>query len=244
MGNALYKGLLAAIGVAVFLPVTVTAQAVQRNPVLVPPSQFDVSPPVREIEPGERSGQPPFVNPPRRLPRAQRPLVADPVVQSTLTTATAPATSNNFPGLGNGFPGFSVTGAPSDVNLPVGPSDIVQAANTSYAGFNKSGGTILGPVAFSTLFSGFSDCTRTYYSDPIVLYDRQADRWILSILGFDSTSSGPFYHCIAVSTGSDPTGSYVRYSFKSSTNLPDYPKMSVWPDAYYVTYNMFSGNTL
>src|SRR5438477_9397223 len=244
MANAVCKGLLAAIAVVVFLPVTVAAQAVQRNPVLVPQSQFDVSPPVREIEPGERPGAPPFVNRPRHLPRRQRPLVVDPVVQSTLTTAVAPGTSNNFAGLGNGFPGFSVAGAPSDVNLAVGPNDIVQTVNAFYAVFNKSGGTILGPVAFSTLFNGFSDCTRTYYSDPIVLYDQQADRWVLSILGFDSTSSGPFYHCIAVSTGGDPTGSYTRYSFKSSTNLPDYPKMSVWPDAYYVTYNMFNGNTL
>jgi len=244
MANAVCKGLLAAIAIVVFVPVTVAAQAVQRNPVLVPPSQFDVSPPVREIEPGERPGAPPFVNRPRHLPRQQRPLVVDPVVQSTLTTAVAPGTSNNFAGLGNGFPGFSVAGAPSDVNLAVGPNDIVQTVNASYAVFNKSGGTILGPVAFSTLFNGFSDCTRTYYSDPIVLYDQQADRWVLSILGFDSTSSGPFYHCIAVSTGGDPTGSYTRYSFKSSTNLPDYPKMSVWPDAYYVTYNMFNGNTL
>ena len=37
MAKTVCKGLLAAIAVVVFLPVTVAAQAVQRDPVLVPP---------------------------------------------------------------------------------------------------------------------------------------------------------------------------------------------------------------
>jgi len=234
----------AAIGAVLLIaPIYAAAQAVQRNPEQVPPSHSDVSPPARDMFKGEEPGRPLFVNPPRALPRPQRSLSFDPVVQGTPSTAAMPATSNNFPGLGNGFPGFSVTSAPSDVNLAVGPNDVVQVVNTSYAVFSKSGTVILGPASFASLFTGFSDCTRTYYSDPIALYDQQANRWVLSILGFDSTSSGPYYHCIAVSTSGDPTGSYARYSFVSQTNLPDYPKMSVWPDAYYVTYNMFSGNT-
>ena len=245
MLNAASKAVFAATSIVLFFfPASAASQAVQRNPNQLPPAHFDISPPVREMRPSERPGPPAFVNPPRALPRPQHALVVDPVVQSTPSTAAIAATSNNFPGLGNGFPGFTVNGAPSDDNLAVGPKDVVQAVNESYAVFSKAGALISGPISFATLFSGFSDCTRTYYSDPIALYDRQADRWVLSILGFDSTSSGPFYHCIAVSTSGDPTGSYARYSFVSQTNLPDYPKMSVWPDAYYVTYNMFSGNTL
>lgn len=226
-----------------FLPLSVAAQAVQRNPTLVPMSPPDTSQPIRDLQPGEKPGPPAFVNPPGKLRRPQHSLVVDPVVQSSPSTAAIAATSNNFPGLGNGFSGFNVTGAPSDDNLAVGPNDVVQVVNSSYAVFSKTGTVLLWPVSFATLFSGYSNCVRSSYSDPIALYDRQADRWVLSILGFDSTSSGPFYHCIALSTSGDPTGSYVRYSFVSQTNLPDYPKMSVWPDAYYVTYNMFSGNT-
>jgi hypothetical protein len=45
-----------------------------------------------------------------------------------------------------------------------------------------------------------------------------------------------------VSTTSDATGTYNRYSFQYS-NFDDYPKMSVWPDAYYETFNMFAGGT-
>src|SRR5438552_6559191 len=50
--------------------------------------------------------------------------------------------------------------------------------------------------------------------------------------------------CVAVSTTSDPTGSYYRYSFGyGSVNFPDYPKLSVWPDAYYLTVNLFANGT-
>ncbi|GAC1342503.1 MAG: hypothetical protein NVSMB23_15270 [Myxococcales bacterium] len=27
------------------------------------------------------------------------------------------------------------------------------------------------------------------------------------------------------------------------TDFPDYPTMGVWPDAYYITFNMFAGGT-
>src|SRR6266849_126293 len=55
-------------------------------------------------------------------------------------------------------------------------------------------------------------------------------------------TSVPFLQCVAVSQTADPTGAYNRYSFPYS-NFNDYPKMGVWPDAYYTTFNMFSGNT-
>src|SRR5213595_4008833 len=50
--------------------------------------------------------------------------------------------------------------------------------------------------------------------------------------------------CVAVSTTGDPTGSYYRYSFSyGSVNFPDYPKLSVWPDAYYLTVNFFANGS-
>ena len=55
----------------------------------------------------------------------------------------------------------------------------------------------------------------------------------------------PFYQCLAVSKAGDPTGSYFLYAFQMPNNfLNDYPKLSVWPDAYYMTDNQFQGNTL
>jgi hypothetical protein len=40
--------------------------------------------------------------------------------------------------------------------------------------------------------------------------------------------------CYAVSTSSDPLGSYYRYLFERPL-FPDYPRPAVWPDGYYTT---------
>ena len=39
--------------------------------------------------------------------------------------------------------------------------------------------------------------------------------------------------CYAISTSSDPMGSYYRYEFMRPL-FPDYPRPAVWPDGYYV----------
>src|SRR6202043_2232052 len=82
-------------------------------------------------------------------------------------------------------------------------------------------------------------CQTNNDGDPIVLYDKLAQRWVFSQFSVTTT---PYLQCIAVSTTSDATGTYNRYSFQYS-NFDDYPKMSVWPDAYYETFNMFAGGT-
>ena len=44
---------------------------------------------------------------------------------------------------------------------------------------------------------------------------------------------GPYSMCYAVSTSSDPLGSYYRYEFLRPY-FPDYPRPAVWPDGYYI----------
>lgn len=45
---------------------------------------------------------------------------------------------------------------------------------------------------------------------------------------------GSYAICYAVSTSSDPLGSYYRYMFERPL-FPDYPRPAIWPDGYYVT---------
>ena len=45
--------------------------------------------------------------------------------------------------------------------------------------------------------------------------------------------TGPYSMCYAVSTGSDPLGTWYRYEFLRPL-FPDYPRPAVWPDGYYV----------
>lgn len=44
---------------------------------------------------------------------------------------------------------------------------------------------------------------------------------------------GPYAMCYAISTSSDPLGTYYRYEFLRPL-FPDYPRPAVWPDGYYV----------
>jgi hypothetical protein len=44
---------------------------------------------------------------------------------------------------------------------------------------------------------------------------------------------GPYSMCYAVSTTSDPLGSYYRYEFLRPY-FPDYPRPAIWPDGYYI----------
>jgi hypothetical protein len=73
--------------------------------------------------------------------------------------------------------------------------------------------------------------------DPVVLYDQLANRWLISQF---AGSGVPTDECIAVSTSSDATGSWNRYDFHLGTDFFDYPHLGVWPDAYYMSMNVFN----
>jgi hypothetical protein len=67
---------------------------------------------------------------------------------------------------------------PPDPNIAVGPNDIVQLVNSEIAVFNKSGTMELGyPKTLSSLWSALGGaCATNNGGDPIVQYDRLADR--------------------------------------------------------------------
>ena len=48
--------------------------------------------------------------------------------------------------------------------------------------------------------------------------------------------------CVAVSTTGDATGSWNRYGYHLGAENFDYPKLSVWPDAYYMSMNLFNSD--
>ena len=162
---------------------------------------------------------------------------------AVIAPAVAATPGLGFDGVGNGFTGpqgtFTVQSAPPDTTGAIGRTQYVQWINSSFAVFNKSTGAVVyGPVAGNTLFAGFGGvCETRNDGDPIVQYDKAADRWIMT--QFAVPPGGPFMQCIAVSQTSDATGGYNRYAFQYS-GFNDYPKMGVWPDAYYITFNMFN----
>ena len=74
-----------------------------------------------------------------------------------------------------------------------------------------------------------------------------AERWVVSDFAFSKfPGNGPFYQCIGVSKTSNPvSGGWYLYALQvdpaQTDYLGDYPKFGLWPDAYYLTMNEFSG---
>jgi hypothetical protein len=173
--------------------------------------------------------------------RADEALQTIPLPYSTLS----PAHGTAFAGLGNGFPGFSLTSAPPDTNGSIGSTQYVQWVNTSFAVFDKSTGKVVsggGPFAGNTLWSGFGGgCQTNNDGDPIVLFDKQAQRWIFTQF---SVSTLPYTQCYAISQSSDARGPYFRFAFSyGNVQFPDYTKIGVWPTGYFVTHNIFNNGS-
>ncbi len=205
----------------------------------------DVSPPLRDLARSSQSSGVRRDMPLRLLPVPQGAnVLPDPVVQSSAPGPKVGTSAGlNFAGVGDtsNTPANPCNCAPPDTNGAVGATQFVQWVNTAFAVYNKStGALVMGPTAGNALWAGFGGgCQTNNDGDIIAQYDKAANRWVLTQF---SVSTTPFLQCVAVSTTSDATGTYNRYSFQEP-NFNDYPKLGVWPDGYYMSFNMFSGNT-
>ena len=131
------------------------------------------------------------------------------------------------------FQATDMGGYPSDPTGAVGPNHYVVAYNFGFKIFDKNGNILVNDTSLSALFTGYN-----VDGDPIVLYDRFADRFLIT--AFDVTSN-PNKLLVAISQGSNPvTSGWNLYAFNMSS-LPDYPKYSIWSDGYYITANKDAG---
>ncbi|HEX4826065.1 MAG TPA: hypothetical protein VFV19_17335 [Candidatus Polarisedimenticolaceae bacterium] len=123
------------------------------------------------------------------------------------------------------FAGQTSSASPPDTVGDVGPNHYVQAVNQSVSTvqvLSKVNGANLKTFTMQSLTTA-TPC-RTGFCDPVVLYDRAADRWLISEL----PSSGGNV-CVYVSQTPDPTGAWYAYTFAVETSTTDYPKYGVWP---------------
>jgi len=222
------------------LALTTLAFAKTENKTIVTyPSAFAVSQPLSELPIDNETFAGREMPEPRPSPLRSHagfaPWQEDPVLQTETGPMISATPGVDFDGIpANGF-------APSDSNLAVGPNHIVETVNIRLAVYNKSGTLLSGPTSFETFFAPLGGNCATGSSDPIVLYDRAADRWLISDIGYNGST--PFVECIGVSKTNDPTGAYVLYSYSFGSTLNDYPKLSTWAtasnSAYLATYNLF-----
>ncbi len=160
----------------------------------------------------------------------------------TTNPGLMPAPLKSFDGLSNAdnqsVLGFRVS--PPDTDGDVGPNHYVQWINLTFAVYDKNGTKLFGPAAGNTLWQGFSGpCSTNNDGDILVRYDQLADRWVLTQFALPS---GAGHQCVAVSQTPDPMGAYYLYDFVISTGINDYPKLGIWPDAYYLSFNEFIGS--
>src|SRR5829696_8241750 len=167
-------------------------------------------------------------------PPAQAPAAAlrRGALESLAGTAAPPPVQVNFEGIpATGF-------LPPDTVGAIGRNHYVQAVNTAFAIYDKAGTLLVGPLPINALWAGFGGaCEKQNNGDPIVRYDHLADRWLISQFALP----GPDLHeCIAISRTGDPVaGGWFLYDFPSidasgAFVFPDYPKIGVWHDAYYM----------
>jgi hypothetical protein len=151
----------------------------------------------------------------------------------------APAGGAGFEGLYSGAAGPRY--APSDANGAAGTTQYVQWVNAAFAIFDKSSGTIVsngGPFLGNTPWQGFGGgCENNNDGDPIIQFDKLAQRWVFTQF---SVSTKPYLQCFAISQTADARGPYFRFAFSfGNTNFPDYPKLGIMPNGYYMSFNIF-----
>jgi hypothetical protein len=140
------------------------------------------------------------------------------------------------------------TTVPPDPDGDVGLNHYVQAVNNAFKVFDKNGNILSGPTSFDSFFAPLGNSTPCGLSegktDPFVLYDQMADRWLITTHAEDYSETA-FSECIAVSRTGDPvTGGWNLYSLQDDENpriKGDYPKYGLWPDAYYLTMDKWDG---
>ncbi|PWT88607.1 MAG: hypothetical protein C5B55_12830, partial [Blastocatellia bacterium] len=212
-----------------------TVGASVRNDTSIPLREMKQKP--MDFKPEREANENPKI--PHKHKDAPDKVVQNSVAASEFVTPNMPTTDLNFNGIQ--YPGVACNCAPPDTNGEVGATQYVQIVNEGYQVFDKTtGASQLGPSGISTIWQGFGGvCETSGDGDPVVMYDQLAGRWVISQFAGPSI---PTDECVAVSATSDATGSYHRYDFHLGSNFFDYPHLSVWPDAYYMSMNVFNSS--
>jgi hypothetical protein len=128
---------------------------------------------------------------------------------------------------------------PADPTGDVSELHYVQAVNaigsSVYSVFSKvDGSRLAGPISLASV--GSPVCSDGF-SDPQVIYDVLAQRWLLAEIASIPANT----LCVYVSADANILSTtWHRYAF-TLANFPDYPKFAVWDSAYALGYNGAGG---
>ncbi|MGV8040079.1 MAG: S-layer homology domain-containing protein [Thermoanaerobaculaceae bacterium] len=208
------------------------------------PERHDVSIPLRDMAPLAPKERAAYEVPNRPDVRQREASGVPGNLQTVPGAPNTPDPSVSWAGL-DVFDDAAILGyylMPPDTQGDIGKDHYIQWINSIFVVWDKTGTkvypTTAAGAAGNTLWQGFGgQCELQNDGDPITLWDPLAERWVMSQFAVTSTP----YQCVAVSTTSDPTGTWNRYAYAwPGGNFNDYPKLGVWPDAYYITTNNFN----
>lgn len=147
----------------------------------------------------------------------------------------------DWPGLM--FDGIAASGwIPPDTVHAVGPRDVVEATNSGYAIWSKTGTLRRAYTTFETLFAplippGWAGFT----FDPRLGFNASLNRYVMLVLGLDQTNQDSFVF-VGVSQTSDPNGLWWIYRFADPFNTDawiDYAGLGIDDHGLYFTGNEF-----
>jgi hypothetical protein len=230
---------LAALMVVACLASTAFSQdvPVQRNPIVMHANPVTTTQAFRDMKEVPWHNASKVMPEHRRYGKAHISNQPDSVAQVEVLPNVGTTNLLSFDGItdaqGGGF-------VPPDTNSSVGATQVVETVNVAYAVYDKTTGVqIMAPKNIQTLYTPLGgQCATGNLSDPVATYDKAAGVWLITMIAFNNSFSQN-NACVAVSTTSDATGAYHLYSFNYKNVLPDYPKLGVWPDAYYLTTDSF-----
>jgi subtilisin-like proprotein convertase family protein len=139
------------------------------------------------------------------------------------------------------FSNSSSGAEPPDPIVAAGPTQVVEMVNSDMRVTDQNG-NILATTPLTDVFAPLGP--GSFLSDPGVMYDQQAKRFVISVLdvNVDTNTDDLLF---AVSDNSTATGGFTEQQRISFTNaldngdLADYPRMGWNNDAYVYTLNMF-----
>jgi len=179
----------------------------------------------------------------------------NPNIQQASETVTAgPSPANFFDSLDYTECCAGGGSVPPDPEMAVGSNHIIAVVNVALEIYDKSGHSLIGPLTFANFFAASSNCNnsdpQSSLFDPNVIYDEEADRYMVAIdrnLVNDQGKvlNGGAYYCVAVSASSDPTSAWHLYAFAMDKSSPgnvwmDYPHAGVGQNAIFMGGNLFT----
>ena len=143
-----------------------------------------------------------------------------------------PAILSSFDGMDSTDNPFGLT--PPDPQVAAGPNHIVEFMNIMGRITDKNG---VPSVADFPLDAFFGIPFGNFNFDPKIIYDTASGRFFASYVEVDGAGNG--FLRLAISTTSDPTGTWALYSASYGGAFPDYAGIGLTDDKFTISYNLF-----